>query len=322
MNCFKALIPTIFLACSLNAQVAVQLERAAHEDSSYYDVFKLSNGKIWMGGEFGILKQLSGNTLEKIHIPNNGSNILKITQVGDEVYIAADHGTIYRYNLNTKQSVRKVFPGFENLCFYDILPEKDGKLIVCGGNSGIGKGNVRIPKGFIARIDAQLNEAPEIIWSNKFQFAWSLCRDEKGNIATAIFNGRNTRIVEISEQGKFETKATVKGLVHSLNLLQNKLMYAGTQSFRYKQNGTWGIVGDPASHRVIKNSGFISGLVGYNEMVIGYSQQGRVFNLQSNDQAVLLETPSGAVYEAVADAEGILFVGHGKSCFRLNLQSQ
>jgi hypothetical protein len=99
-------------------------------------------------------------------------------------------------------------------------------------------------------------------------------------------------------------------------------MYAGTQSFRYKQNGTWGIVGDPASHRVIENSGFISGLVAYNGMVIGYSQQGRVFNLNSNDQAVLLETPSGAVYEAVADTEGILFVGHGKSCFRLNLQSQ
>jgi hypothetical protein len=320
MNSFKALVPAILLSCSLQGQLAIQLEKAAHQDSSYYDVFRLKNGSIWLGGEFGIIKQLNGNKLEKIEIPNNGSNILKIAQVNNQVFIAADQGTLYRYDLNTKTAVRKVFRGFENLCFYDILPDADGKLLVCGGSSGIGKGKIRIPRGFIARIDSNLTEEPEILWESKFHFVWSLCRDEAGEIAAAIYNGRNTKVSILDNQGILHPKFNVKGLVHSLNFVQNKLMYCGTPSFRYKNDGTYGVVGDLKSHTVIKNSGFLSGLVAYNELLVGYSQQGKVYNLITEKPEILLETNSGAVYEAVADQDGILFVGHGKSCFRMVLK--
>lgn len=320
MNPLKVVIPALLLSCSAQAQLAYQLERAAHEDSSYYDVFRLSNGKIWMGGEYGILKQLSENQVEKIEFPNNGSNILKITQVGDIVFIAADHGTLYRYDLLTKTAVKKECKGFENLCFYDILPDADGNLLLCGGSSGIGKGKVRIPRGFIAKINQDFSSEPQVLWSNKFQFVWSLVQDQQGQIATAIYNGVNTNICTIQPSGELVQKAKVKGLVHSLNLVQNQLMYCGTSSFRYKRNGTWGIVGDANSHQVIKNAGFISGLVAYNNQIVGYSQQGQVYDLRPNAPSILLETPSGAVYEAVADNDGIIFVGHGKSCFKLQLK--
>jgi hypothetical protein len=45
-----------------------------------------------------------------------------------------------------------------------------------------------------------------------------------------------------------------------------------------------------------------------------------VYNLITEKPEILLETNSGAVYEAVADQDGILFVGHGKSCFRMVLK--
>jgi hypothetical protein len=320
MNPIKVIIPSLLLSLSSQGQLAYQIERAAHEDSSYYDVFRLSNGRIWMGGEFGILKQFTDNRVEKIDIPNNGSNILKITQVGNLVFIAADHGTLYRYDLITKTATRKECKGFENLCFYDILPDNQGNLLLCGGSSGIGKGKVRIPRGFIAKIDQGFSTEPEVLWSNKFQFVWSLARDEKGEIATAVYNGVNTNIFTIDAAGTLHHETKVKGLVHSLNLVHGKLMYCGTSSFRYKRNGTWGIVGDSKSHQVIKKAGFISGLVAYNHQVVGYSQQGQVFDLQPDSSSIILETASGAVYEAVADADGIVFVGHGKSCFKLQLK--
>lgn len=320
MNPIKVIIPSLLLSCSAQGQLAYQIERAAHEDSSYYDVFKLSNGKIWMGGEFGILKQFTDNQVEKIDIPNNGSNILKITQVGNLVFIAADHGTLYRYDLTTKTASRKECKGFENLCFYDILPDNQGNLLLCGGSSGIGKGKVRIPRGFIAKIDQDFSAEPKVLWSNKFQFVWSLARDQNGEIATAVYNGVNTNIFTIDAAGALHQETKVKGLVHSLNLVQGKLMYCGTSSFRYKRNGTWGIVGDSQSHQVIKKAGFISGIVAFNSRVVGYSQQGQVFDLQPDSSLMILETSSGAVYEAVADADGIVFVGHGKSCFKLHLK--
>ena len=320
MNPIKVILPALLLSCSAQGQLAHQIERAAHEDSSYYDVFRLSNGKIWMGGEYGILKQLSDNQVQKIEIPNNGSNILKITQVGNIVFIAADHGTLYRYDLLTKTAIRKECKGFENLCFYDIMPDNQGNLLLCGGSSGIGKGKVRIPRGFIAKIDESFSSEPKLIWSNKFQFVWSLSRDEKGEIATAIYNGINTNIFSIANEGSLHHKAKVKGLVHSLNLVENQLMYCGTSSFRYKRNGTWGVVGKASSHQVIKNAGFMAGIVAFNNQIVGYSQQGQVYNLRADEPSIILETLSGAVYEAVAEDDGIVFLGHGKSCFKVQLK--
>jgi hypothetical protein len=317
----KFLILALLFSSPALGQLARQIELTAHEDSSYYNVYRLSNGIIWMGGESGIIKQIINDRVEIIEIPNNGSNILKITQVGNLVFLAADHGTLYCYDLVTQTAKRKECKGFENLCFYDILIDKQGNLLLCGGSSGIGKGKIRIPRGFIASIDQEFSKEPKILWSNKFQYVWSLAEVEDGEIAAAIYNGINTNIFTINTDGAaIHYKAKVKGLVHSLNFIQDKLMYCGSPSFRYKRNGTWGIVGDSRSHHIIKNSGFISGLVAYKNLVIGYSQQGQVFHLQPDSYSIILETNSGAVYEAVADEDGIVFVGHAKSCFKVKLE--
>lgn len=309
----------IFLSCTAKAQLAVPMERASDNDSSYYDIYRLSNGDIWMAGEFGILKRIRNGEISTLKYPATGHNLLKIVQVDDMVYISADKGTIFTYNLQTETFARHQFKAFKHQCFYDIIPDGKGSLIVCGGSSGIGKGKVRIPRGFIAKVPVSLNEEPQVLWKNTFEFVWALCRDTDGRIAAAVFNGVNTHIRYQNNDERWREEVKIPGLVHGLQIVDNQLSYSGTASIRYQKTGTWGFVHDPESHREIKKVGLICGLVKNGDALIAYSQAGQILQLNSHQSAVIMQCESGAVYEALSDAGSVILVGHGKSCIRLNL---
>ncbi|MCB0819316.1 MAG: hypothetical protein KDC13_01740 [Bacteroidetes bacterium] len=308
------------------AQVLEQVYPGLDDDSSYYDIYRLSADDIWIGGEFGVLKRLRADgSLENIVIPNDGSNILKFLPLGDFMYISADHGNIYKYNLKTGSCTRTSFKGFGHRCFYDLAYDNQGHLIVCGGSSGIGRGKKRIPNGFIARIDTSLSQEPEILWSNTGKFVWALSPNPEGGLSAAVFNGFSSQIYhwDLKAGSEWQAGSKVKGLVHALQLIDGKLAYSGCRSIRYHRTGIWGYDGEQASYRQIKGAGIICNLLKINGELYGFSSQGYVYRLPAEKpEQHLFSTHDGfALYEALPDGkDGILLVGHGKSAFLLRLE--
>lgn len=307
----------------VHAQVLEQVFPGLDNDSSYYDIYRLSEDDIWIGGEFGVLKRMRADgRLENISIPNDGSNILKFLPLGDYMYISADHGNIYKYNLKTGLCTRTSFKGFKHRCFYDLAYDNKGHLIVCGGSSGIGRGKKRVPNGFIARIDTSLQEEPEILWKNTGKFVWSLAVHPDGGLAAAVFNGFSSQIYrwDMQESSAWQAGHKVKGLIHALQPIDGKLAYSGCRSIRYHRTGIWGFESDYSSYRRIAGAGIICNLLKINGHIYGFSSQGIVYRLPANDvEQRLFNTHDGfALYEALpAGNDGILLVGHGKSAFLL-----
>jgi WD40 repeat protein len=292
-------------------------------DSSYYDIYQVAENDVWIGGEYGVIKRLrSDGTLEAIDIPNNGANILKFLQLGNYIYISADRGTIYKYNLKTSTCTRTEFKGFERRCFYDLAYDNNGNLVVCGGSSGIGKGKKRIPNGFIATIDTSLTEEPVIVWKNALKFVWSLAAHPDGGMAAAVFNGYRSQIYHADlEQLEWNARTKVRGLIHALQVIDGKLAYSGCRSIQYHKTGIWGFEQDAASYTQIKGAGIICNLLQMSNGIYGFSSQGLVYQLDSNESCPVYQTGDGfALYEALPQSDDcILLVGHGKSALKLQL---
>lgn len=311
-------IVTVFLwlilhGSTLFSQQFRALEQSHTADSSYYDIQRLANGEIWMGGEYGILKRLQGQQLQTLSYPAPGSNILKIAESGPFVFVAGDEGHVYRYDTRSGQWKGQQYSAFRDLCFYDMALDASGNLVLCGGTSGIGKGKMRIPRGFVVRIDSSLNHAPELVWENTRKFAWALCNDGDGRLAVSIFNGLNTQIYRLDAQGELVPGERVKGLVHSLYLENNRLLYAGCPTLFYKKHGLWGYTDDRTSRREIPNSGFITALVMHNGQRLALSQKGMVLRLRDEGHDVVWRGEQGAVYEGISDGNRLFIAGHGKS---------
>jgi hypothetical protein len=315
------LLLTLFIATLLSAQISI-LEQGANIDSSYYDIYKVAKNEIWLGGEYGILKRIvSDNKIEQIPIPNNGANILKIIREGNYVYIAADRGTIYKYNLETKQCIRKEFPTYEKKCFYDIAIDNDGNLLVCGGNSRIARGKKAIPNGFIATIDSSLNFTPNVIWNNKRKFVWALIKDKNNTINAAVFNGVNSAIYCLNNENKnWNKNYKIKGLIHGLSEVNGEIYYAGSASINYQKSGIWGKINSSEEHHKIENSGLICNIFSTQSFVYGLTQQGKLLQLNNNE--LICESDfKYPFYEAILGNEDTVYlVGHGKLIYQVKLK--
>lgn len=311
---------SLFVSTMLSAQVSV-LEQGSDIDSSYYDIYKVAENEIWLGGEYGILKRIiANNKIETIDIPNNGANILKIIRDGKYVYVAADKGTIYKYNLENKECIRKEYPEFKSKCFYDIALSEKGNLLVCGGNSRIARGKKAIPNGYIASIDSSLNFSPEIVWKNKKKFVWALIKDSSEKIFASIFNGLNSSIYTLEkENNKWNKTQKIKGLVHGLSDVNGKIYYAGSASIKYHKTGIWGEINNSPKHYRIKNCGLICNIVENKNELFGLTQQGKLIRLNTN-QVVCESQLKYPFYEALQVNENTIYlVGHGKLVYQVKL---
>ena len=311
---------TLFISTLLTAQVNI-LEQGADIDSSYYDIYKVAQNEIWLGGEYGILKRIvADNKIEVIKIPNNGANILKIIRDGKYVYIAADRGTIYKYNLENKQCIIKEFAGFERKCFYDIAINKAGNLLVCGGNSRIARGKKAIPQGFIAEINADLTEAPKIVWQNNRKFVWALVKDSSETFIASMFNGVNSAIYTLEKGNSYWNKTqNVKGLIHGLSEINGKIYYAGSASIKYHKTGIWGEINSVYEHHKIEDSGLICNVFSNKSILYGLSQQGKLIQLDNNE-LICTSDFKYPFYEALLGSEDTVYlVGHGKLIYQVKL---
>ena len=306
------------------AQIIEEINVGNDIDSSYYDVYQLAEGDIWLGGEFGVLKRMrKDGSIQSIAFPNNGSNILKFFRIGHFLYIAADHGTIYKFNLLTEHFSKTEFPNFKNRCFYDLTYNNAGKLIVCGGSSGIGRGKKRIPMGFVASIDTSLTQEPEVIWRNSRKFVWALSPEGDQGFAAAIFNGTRSTIYHFSDANKdsISKGIKVKGLIHALNSIDGRLVYSGCKSIQYHKNGIWGFEDDRSSYRKIDKAGIICNVIKLNDKLYGFTQQGSLLELSYDSNPIIYQAPnSSAFYEALAmNKQTLLLAGHGKSLIKIVL---
>ena len=306
------------------AQIIEEVNVGNDIDSSYYDVYQLAEGDIWLGGEFGVLKRMrKDGSIQSISYPNNGSNILKFFRIGQFLYIAADHGTIYKFNLLTEHFSKIEFPNFKNRCFYDLSYNNAGKLIVCGGSSGIGRGKKRIPMGFVASIDTSLSQEPEIIWKNTRKFVWALSQEGDRGFAAAIFNGTRSTIYHFRDSHKdsINKGLKVKGLIHALNNIDGRLVYSGCRSIQYHKKGIWGFEDDRSSYRAIEKVGIICNVIKLNSKLYGFTQQGSLLELSHDSNVIVYQTPdSSAFYEALAmNNQTFLIAGHGKNLIKIVL---
>lgn len=329
MCIYKNIFILLSILCfnlSAKAQVLEQVYPGVDSDSSYYDIYQLSENDIWIGGEYGVLKRMrEDGSLENIQIPNTGSNILKFYQLGNHMYISADHGTIYKYNLVTKNCEVFQFDGFNRRCFYDLSYDGKGNLLVCGGSSGIGRGKKRFPNGFIAKIDTSLTKKPEIVWRNSLKFVWALAQHDDYSISAAVFNGFSSQIIHSDAQThrNWDASEKIKGLVHALQNIDGSLAYSGCRSIRYHKTGIWGFANEPNSYKKVEGAGIICNLLYLQSNIYGFSSQGNVYRLykDSTPEEHLYSTHDGfALYEALPQGEDkMLLVGHGKSAFLLRL---
>ncbi|MEX1189171.1 MAG: hypothetical protein WED33_07920 [Bacteroidia bacterium] len=324
------LLSIIFCLTSLahvaNAQVLGSVYEGMDDDSSYYDIYQVSENDIWIGGEYGVLKRMKEDgSLENISIPNTGSNILKFLKLGNYMYISADHGTIYKYHLLNGECTITSFKSFKHRCFYDLAYDGNGNLLVSGGSSGIGRGKKRIPNGFIASIDTSLNIEPKVVWNNPLKFVWALSENPSGGISAAVFNGVSSRIYSSTEilNDTWVPGKKVKGLIHALQPIDGKLAYSGCRSIRYHKTGIWGFENEENSYKQVNGAGIICNLVNIKGSIYGFSSQGNVYRLNANgSEEPLYKTHDGfALYEAIVkNDDSILLVGHGKSAFLLKIE--
>lgn len=300
------------------AQEVRHISRSGTADSSFYDMVKLSDGAIWLAGEYGILKRFDGNALIQVNYPNTGANILRIAEMGDYLFMAADQGTIYRLHKPSNTWKIKQFEDYKNQCFYDMMTDADGKLWLCGGSSGIGKGKMRIPRGFVARLDTSLNHEPDRIWSSFRHFAWTLTRDTQEQVVFSVFNGLNSRLYRTNSTGTLQRGAKIRGLVHSLSMLNGRLVYGGCVGLRYKQQGMWGYADGLKTRNIIRKAGFISNIIEHEQELIAFSQQGQVWALKPDQHVLLWAGSTGSLYEGLSSNGLLWLAGHGKTFLSLD----
>lgn len=310
----------IFLGLGLHlfSQKVVMIHQGLRPDSSYYHIEKIDDNEFWVGGEYGILKKVDSlGNVSNISYPNEGIDILKVKKIDKYIYLLTANAVIYRYDIKMKTFLRKEFTKFKNRCFYDIIPLKEGQLLVCGGASGIAEGKKKIPKGFIAIIDRELTEI-STVWKNKRKFVWALLNDEEKNAMAVTFNGLNTKVIYSLDLKKWKKAFSVKGLVHDLKKFNDRFWYSGTKSFRVSKNGMLGVIGDQKC--TLKDNGCLWKLDQIKGEVFGVTYSGDVIQINDTfEQIKHLNTPKTfSLYDIERISETLtLVVGRGKTIMLL-----
>jgi hypothetical protein len=306
------------LTTTLWSQSIFTVLQGTESDSSFYHLEKINANEYWVGGEYGILKSI--DTLGRVNdidgFDNDGKSILVIKKVGDKVFVATDNSLIYCYNIETKLWQKKYFKQFENRCFYDFLELENGKIVVCGGTTGIATGLKKIPNGFVGLLNYE-DEKIDVIWKNKKKFVWSMTENEQ-QLHAVVFNGFNSKIISTYNLKQWKTTNKVKGLVHEIKVLDNEIWFSGTKNMHYTKSGIYGLVNEGKTPKTIINGGCVWSMSGAINNKFGVTNGGTLLNLQTHQQ-ILIPRASTLYDLKFISNHKLLIVGLGKGIYILNL---
>ncbi|HOP03061.1 MAG TPA: hypothetical protein PL017_03460 [Tenuifilaceae bacterium] len=315
------LVFQLFLVLHVLGQKVQTIISGSHSDSSLYHISRISENEFWAGGEHGILKSIDtlGN-VKTVNYPNSGLDILKIERIENFIYLITSNATIYRYNTESDEFIRKDFPSLKGKCFYDLVGLPDGQILVCGGTSGIAKGDKKIPRGFIAKLDKDLNSI-DIVWKSYRKFVWSLVESPIDGVFAVEFNGLKSRIVSSTDLVHWKKQKKVNGLVHEIAMIDGDIWYSGSKSIRFRRTGIFGN-GKERKSSLLKKTGCLWSIV---------KAKGNLF-LSSYKGLLLVHNPLNRTTQTLAVANGFslydmesisdskfLVVGHGKGLYLVTL---
>ncbi len=310
------LVILLLFATNIFGQKIHVISQGIESDSSFYHIEKINENEFWAAGEYGILKKIDslGNVSSQ-SFPNEGLNVLKIIKKENYIFIITDNAIIYRYDILNKIFIKKTFPNFKNKCFYDMIALQNGKLMVCGGTSGISKGEKKIPNGFIAILDYDLEEIT-IVWRNYRKFVWSLLELENGNILASTFNGLNTRIILTENYIDWKKDTKIKGLVHEIRFFDNNIWYVGARNIHFKESGIIGI--KDQKQLLLNKTGCLWSMELIKGKIIGVTANCNltIFDKNKSEIEQIKNISPYAFYDIEKISESkIIIVGHGMSIY-------
>jgi len=315
---FFLLFNLCFLATHLlPAQTMTTLQLGSDDDSSYYHLTKITENEYWACGEMGIITMFdSVGHFQSLGIQTDGFNILKAERIGDFVLIATDDSRLMKYDLMSKSLQKVDFKHYKNRCFYDFLVLPTGKILLCGGATGISKGEKKIPFGFISVTDSNLSE-PKKIWKSFRKFAWSLLLKKDGSITAAVFNGVNTSLINTKNLLHWKKHKKINGLVHEIKIKnsQEELSYVGTAGLHYNRKGIIGL--DGKNCLKIDSSGCFWSQEISDDFQIICSQKGQLYIFKNGLYKNMVQLPTTfPLYDMkIISNQKLLVVGHGKCAF-------
>jgi hypothetical protein len=313
----------LLIGCRLVAgQATTFLMKGTQDDSSFYSIKKISDNEYWAGGQNGLLKRIdSSGNVSSINFPNDGSDILKIEQVNNYVYLVTSNAVIYKYDMVKKVFTRKQFSAFRNKCFYDMILLKNGGLLVCGGAKRIEKGKRVIPRGFIAYINPEADSI-KLIWSCYRKFVWSLCNDSAGGIMASAYNGFNSEIIKTENLISWNKMTRIKGLVYSIYPVGSQLYYCGSKTINYREDGIFGFVSNSFRQNIVKKSGCIWRMLSAHGKILAITNSRELLDINGeNSISGKFSMPvTGTMYciEKITESK-LLIAGHGKELLMVKL---
>jgi len=318
INALKPLFFFLFIPIFFSeAQKIEVISSSISSDSSFYDICKIADNEFWIAGEHGILKSIDSTAnVKSIQYVNQGKSIYKMLRLGNYVYLAADNGTIYKFNA-TNHQLEKAFTSnkYKNHCFYDLILSENGKLIACGGKSKIIKSKLTLPSGFIIEIDTSLSIKTKVLWKNKFNFVWSLAQNDT-HIYASAFNGRCSKIL-IGNKNKFRMKKKYKfkALIPKIYLQGDTLWICGSNDMNICRNGFIGnIFNDTSSIKTIFDVGCVWNMFFSNQSIVAFTNNGNILSFNYNDWVPYDANLHRPIYATKQlNSNSILMVGNGKT---------
>ena len=312
---FKCFLVSIFCCFFFNglAQDIQVLQGDYHGDSSYYHLAKINDNEYWASGESGVLTVFDSlGNFRKLPFSLQGKNILKVERFANTVFIVSDDQVIFKYNLQDSVLTAIHLRRFRNRCFYDFQILPDGKMLLCGGSTGISRALKKIPHGFILLTDTSLQKT-HIVWRSFRKFVWSLCSKDDGQTFAAVFNGINTKVLTSTNLTRWKKHAKVRGLVHDMKIKDGSLLYAGGTSFHFYRPGF--LSSDTRKeYQIHPGSGCIWSQEISGDQLLACTQSGQIIVLtQGRINTELNFSRTQAIYDfKLLSSHLILAVGHGR----------
>lgn len=309
----------LLICCSASAQTVTVVSKGSDSENSYYDVARIGSNEYWAAGENGVLDKIDtlGN-ITSISANLNKESILRIQRVDSIIYLTSLEGSIFITDLDANGFKKISPPEFNGKCIYDILPLKDGNLLLCGGKSGIAMGEKKIPAGFIAVADIELKNVT-IVWKSTRHFVWSLVQKDD-QVMAAVFDGLNTKILQSNDFKIWKKERKIKGLVHDLSFIDNQIWFSGTKSINFKKDG---IAGNDKFSETAKNTGCIWAIKKTGDQVVGVTYTGEILFVYDSLEIESYKIPGASTLYEVATISNKKFivVGHGSQAYILDFNT-
>ncbi len=284
-------------------------------DSSFYDICKVSNNEFWLAGEHGVLKIIDSSlNIKSIFYCGQGKSIYKILRAGNYIYMAADNGTILKFDVINKKLVKTfIYKNYKNHCFYDIMMLKNGKLIVCGGKNKIVKTKLILPSGFIMEVDTSFAGEVKTLWKSRFNFVWSMAQKDS-QIFASTFNGRVSKIL-MSENGKFKKRYKIIGLAHKIEFQFDTLWLYGAGNIHFKEDGLIGkIFNNKIAINVLSGKGCVWSMYFGTKSNLAFTNNGSILKNKSSEWVLNDLNLKRRIYDTEQfNKNCILMVGNGKT---------